>query len=1182
MKNNNVRRLFSYYPEFWILLFLTLVLFPLRQAIAGAGVIQLDQVGTPAALEPMFLASLGLAIFLIPGMVLVVILGIDGDWWERLVFAFVASVASIGIFAQAAALMHTSIDLVLLVYLSLTVVFTVGALVRLVRFPPAANDTAPSDHPPLWMWGILTIMIAIVAVFSWNARFDPDQIDAAGYVQNIRYDSHMMLSEPKFNGDFPISVRYYFDTWLTDQALISRITGQNPLDQYKAIDLAMTLLTLAAFYTFARRMTNQRRAAVLATIAWTLYLVMSNHDSVAGYEVLVRPELDKVVAGFILVPVGLGIIKTLFDNRRRRDWAWLVLVSIAAMLTHPLAVGLLGLSVAGWGIAELITQRSWKTFWRLALAGSILGATLLPDVGVLIVMGRKSNSAGSVLALNLTDTRDPSLPQELRTTLHLERLYVLDNGQYIMSPRLVFQPFFLPAFFALPILFWKLRRSRGARMLFGILTLIPFLILFPPTANILGHTISPWIFYRLHWPIGLAALVTVGWGLAWLYDRLLTGTLPRIKVSFPKYGLATGGFVVWLFFMGVNAQYIQTNLGYQNDLKMNPNLNCMWQNDLLRPFQQLAPDPSMVLGDLGVNACLVGAAPYAGVMEFRLNSTVRPYKHAGAEQEGWNRLYDFGYFSTANVVDQRLLQIIDKWKIKFVVVDTSRALDGEMRHLPGMFQPLYTADHQTVYKVLATNQADPLVQANSLLTGFKFSDAAVAFEKLDTSDSSDTRYLAQIGLGYAYQQLGRVDDALAVWKKAADNTKEGDPLALRAQVFALRGQYDLAIQAYEQAIAREPDNLTWPVALGTALYHAHRVDQAVTTLEAAVAKQTVPNSANYHQMLGGIWLGLTDYDRAAVEFKDAIAITGSQDTYATLAATYIAAHRIPDAEAVIRKMSNQDPWDPDVPFLHAQIQSLAGNWQSAVDLTRQSLKLNPTVANAYDNYAKYVTLQEGTSAALGQLKQLPGYRALRLGDALLTAARLEASMGQFDQANNSLAQAVIWNGSDTDYWQAQGNIQLTLGNEDAAATIYQKMIPVTLHPQATYLALSRIADANANIGLEQGYLYQAIYALSTNPSTQLALGNFFLSQGQPDLAQRQYQVALDTKPDDPDVLTAIGDFYAGRGEFAQAFKYYQNALSKSPVASQAYLSLGSIYLSQGNVTAATDAINHAVQVAPGA
>ena len=780
IKNLNYKQAFSRYPEFWVLLILTLILFPLRQAIAGTGVIQLDQVGTPGELGPIFLASLGLAIFMIPGMALVVILGDDGDWRERLALAFVASLASVGIISQVAAATHTSIDYVLLAYLGLTVALVAGALVRLFLFRLRAEDTPQSDRQPLWMWAILIVMVSIVAVFSLNGRFDSDEIDAAAYVQNILHDPQVMLTEPKLNGDFALSVRYYFATWLTDQALISRITGQDPLDQYRAIHLALALLTLAAFYTFARRTTNRTSAAVLSTIVWALYLIVSNHDSVAGHEVIVRPELDKVIAGFIVVPVGIGMIKTLFDHGRRRDWVWLVVVSIAAMLTHPLAVGLLGLSVAGWGIAELVTQRNRQTLARLALAGLILTMALVPDLVIVLPVGRTTATASTakgLLSKNLTDTRDPGLAGELRSTLRNERLYVLDNGGYIMSPRLVFQPFFLPAFFALPVFFWQLRRSRGARVLFGMLTVVPLLILFPPTANLLGRLVSPWIFYRLHWPIGLASMVSVGWLLAWLYDRLLNGTLPRIRRSVPRYRLAAAGVVVWLFFMGVNGQYIQTNLGFQNDLKMNQSQNCLWKNDLLRPFQQLAPEPAMVLGDNGVSVCLIGAAPYAGVMEFRTNATVRPFKRLGMESEGWQRLYDWGYFLTTDVVDQRLLQIIDKWKIKFVVVDTSRALDGEMRHMPGMFQPLHTANHQTVYDVLATNQADSAVQANSLLTEFKFSDAAVVFEKLVTANSPDTRYLAQIGLGYAYQQLGRVDDALAVWAQAADSTKEGDPLA---------------------------------------------------------------------------------------------------------------------------------------------------------------------------------------------------------------------------------------------------------------------------------------------------------------------------------------------------------------------------------------------------------------------
>lgn len=154
MKSLGLRRLISRYPEFWTLLVLTLLLYPLRDVIAGAGVVRLNEVGTLWALSPIFLGSLGLAIFMLPGMALVVILGDEGEWWERLALAFVASIAFVGIFSQLAAILHTSIEFLLWAYLGLTVVLIAGALLRLVRFPPGSKDMGCSDRPPLWMWAI--------------------------------------------------------------------------------------------------------------------------------------------------------------------------------------------------------------------------------------------------------------------------------------------------------------------------------------------------------------------------------------------------------------------------------------------------------------------------------------------------------------------------------------------------------------------------------------------------------------------------------------------------------------------------------------------------------------------------------------------------------------------------------------------------------------------------------------------------------------------------------------------------------------------------------------------------------------------------------------------------------------------------------------------------------------------
>lgn len=1181
MQNQRVWIQLKRYPELWILITFSLILFPLRHLIAGTGQVSASELGSITILHPLFLAALGLAIFLIPGLAIVAILGDDGTWWERLPLGFIASLASVGIVSQTAIFLHTNIDFVLRGFLILTGILIAVALVRGLFFSPEPRITDEVGRPPVWMWAILLVMVAIVFVFAFYSPLDGDHPDATAYVQNARFDQHIMVQEPKFNTGFAVSPRFLFDDWLIDQALISRITDQNPVDQFQVLRLLMTLLTLAAFYSFAHRITGRKDYAAIATIAWSLYLITSNRGSVAGYETVVRADLDKVIAGFIILPLTLGILKAIFDFDRRRDWFWLGICALAAMLTHPLAVGLIGLSVAGFGVAELATHRTWGTFRRLALAAGILTAALMPSLIFALFQGVR-NPEAVVNAINLTDTRDPSMSRMLRGALDQERILILGDGSYIMHPRLVFQSFNIPAFLALPLLFLFLRRSRGMRMLFGMLTVVPLVVLISPVADTIGRFTTPWLFYRLHWPISLAAVVTLGWGVGWVYDRVRTGTLPRFQFSLPRYALPVLGVGVWLAIMLVDTSTIRSSFMFLYETQQNvANNSCVWAGDILRPLQQLVPEPGMVLADPSIDVCTIAYAPYAGVMEWRSTNVIRSYIAILQKQVGWDRLFDERYFLNTDVVDARLLQIIQRWNVKVVVKRDDAPLDSELRHLPGMFKLEYTANDMSVYTIRAIDRSNPIIQANSLLQDQKWSEAIQAFETLQSSDDADTRYLAEIGLGKAYQQVGRLDDALRVWQQAAVASQDALPLTLIGEVDASRGAYADALAAYRQAVARQPRNYDAQFRLGDMYYLTHQPAAAESIYRQAAAIYTQPGSTAYDALLGQAWSNVGEYSRAADVFLQGAHIFDQRAMYVSAMYALLRARRFGDAERLIAEMQSQDPWDWNVHLGRGALQLAQGNPTAALAEYNQALDLHRLARGAYNQIAAITASQKGTRVALQQLQNLVGYRVLHFGDALIPASKLEASLGNVNQATSDEKQAIVWDGLNPVYFRAQADMQLSLGQVDTAASGYRTVLGLDSNSSPVYIKLADIAQMRGDMTQAQGYLVRAIEAAPYNPGVNVTLARFFQKQGLPDRAQSQYQIALDKNPKDPGTLSSLGDFHANRGEFAQALENYTSAVAVNPFDSTPYLGMGTVYRDQGEIVQATQAITQAIKLEPG-
>jgi hypothetical protein len=290
------------YPELWVLSLIALVGWPLRQVLLGLAA----PGAQPGSMAGLPLVLVGLVIFMLPGAALLCLLGDDETWWERLALAFVASLALVGVVSQMAIFLHASIQFVLWGFLILTAILLAGAVLRCVLAPGEPRKRESKDRPPVWLWAILAVMVAAAVIYQVNSPLNGDEFDAGAFTQNMLVDDRMMVNEPKLGAGLPVSPRFDFSAWLVDQALLSRITGQNLWDQFQVLRLPLMLLTLAAFYRLARSVTGRRDAAAVATIVWIFYLLTTNEFTVAGYETVARPDLDKCVAGFIVLPIALS------------------------------------------------------------------------------------------------------------------------------------------------------------------------------------------------------------------------------------------------------------------------------------------------------------------------------------------------------------------------------------------------------------------------------------------------------------------------------------------------------------------------------------------------------------------------------------------------------------------------------------------------------------------------------------------------------------------------------------------------------------------------------------------------------------------------------------------------------------------------------------------------------------
>lgn len=1156
----NLRR----YPETWVLLLTASLLLPFRAYLAE--------------FPPLILAALGLGIFLLPGAALVCILGDDGNLAERLALAFVASLAIPGLIAQTAIFLHTSIAYYVIGFGALLVALLICAFLQCRR--RQLSPPMPDPHrSPLWLQLILAVMVVVLLIFHLNSPLDGDHWDATAYIQNIRYDPHILTGDPKFNAGLTLSPRYDFSAWLVDQALMSAITGQNPVDQFQALRLPMLLLTLAAFYRLSRRIAKRRDVATVMTVIWILYLITSNYGTVAGYELAVRPDLDKVVAGYIVLPVTLAAVLDVFSRRHKRFWAWLLIGSLATTLTHPIASLLIGLSLVWFGLAELWSQRTWSAFWRLTLVALLLMISLISPLYSMVRAATDYDAEDAVLAAtSLTDSRDPSMSRRIRAALDLKRLWILGNGSYVMHPRLILQPAHIPAILALPFLFLRQRRSRSARLLFGMFTFITLLVMFPPTAQVLGKFTTPWLFFRLHWPISMAALLIAGWGVGSLLWRIPSPTR--------RAWVTAGG---WLLVCTLAFPWIRSSFWVLHDRKYDPRDNfCVWADDILRPFQELAATDTMVLADTGINICLIGYAPYAGVLEWRTINVVRNYIGAGREAEGWERLWDAQYYAATEFLDARLLSILERWQVEYLVVKLGAPLEPQLRHLPQLFQPIQTASGYRIYAVLPLAErwqegrcllsADvcALIQANSLLTNHQWRDAAAAYEPLTAVEDASLQYLAWIGLGRSRLQLSAEDEALAAWQHAHQLLPdEAQPLGLQGDRYALAQRWEAARDAYQQAVERQPQHARYLTRLGDANSALGDVAQAEAAYQAAATQNGRPGSYHYHLSLGQMWLNAGANDRAAAHFDSAYRLYGNDEAAGMLGQVYERTHQWQKAAALYQRLSRRDLWEESGHLGLARVAKAQGDLAQALKQYRLALRLHPLPAGGYDGLSEILQEQEGVPTAMAEIEETVGNR-LGFGDALVTMAGLQAQIGAYERALAKIDQAVLWDRMDPRYYNSRSSYQIALGQKDAATAGYRKVLEFNAMNADALLGLAQLASGRGQLDEGEGYATQAAVSSPSQTRSLLMLANMAELRAKPDQALAYYQRAVQNPAAGADEWISLGNFQYRRGQFDQALDSFATALSIEADATAAYRGMSTVHLDRGDPALAAEALDQAV------
>jgi tetratricopeptide (TPR) repeat protein len=430
---------------------------------------------------------------------------------------------------------------------------------------------------------------------------------------------------------------------------------------------------------------------------------------------------------------------------------------------------------------------------------------------------------------------------------------------------------------------------------------------------------------------------------------------------------------------------------------------------------------------------------------------------------------------------------------------------------------------------------------------------------------------------------------------------EVESLKQQAHSALATGQWDIAIQDYEEAIALAPKDANLHVELGVVLtktgrlpdsiamfqealrlaprnlaaelglsraYRAvHNYDEAGRGLKLAIREH--PESAEPLAALGDFEIQQQTYDVAISHLKASLALAPANvETRTLLAGAYRAKGDLVNALAELQKVLARDSKNVLAYFLRAEIYSDQNRDELALPDARKVVELQPEKARGRILLAKIlVRTPQGSSkeeaakrcseavATLEPVESAQSSAATIDSETYFLLARAYRCAGQPEQAEKA----------DAEFEAASQKERGAKENETQAAHLVK---------QADEAALKNDLPGAFDL-LQQ--------ALAKDPNSGAAysmLAKLYYSEGEIDKASEAITKAIELAPHQPDFLYVRGKIEEKQEKLDEALASFRETTLINPQESDAYFEIGVIYQQRKDLPRAMAAYKKAVEIAP--
>jgi tetratricopeptide (TPR) repeat protein len=717
---------------------------------------------------------------------------------ERLVLAFSLSIGLWSIPTILMLWLHANlIDVIWLVSI-VTLLLAIVTLFRVLQSQTAQphpkptgsaapkNQTVSLDWPQLIYWGTFLLILVLFLLITANMAGPSRKWDRVLYQAFIR---HFLDAEQFLTKGFRVSSSHIITTareltqpWVLLLALVINLAQVEMLEAYVYyVPLMLIPLSFFALYALTKELFNNQLMALTACLVQALYCLSDSvtHESL-GLSLLQRIIEDKFLIRFILLPVALWLTLRYLKQGGKVSLTSLIITIIAVGLAHPMGVVLYGISS---GLFFLITlsfgmwqEKKEKLSRVIPIVGVMLFVALIP-------LWQRQQMVSSEFGVQYLEVE--------RGVRFNERLLIFSHkvDQYIASPNLIAHPLTILAILLTPLLLRYLRTHLSARFLFANMAGVLILCYTPVITPLLGKVIAPGMIWRVLWllPVSLVITFFLGEAVQKLIN-LFEQVSPQWFQLVPLGTILAGALLL--------QGQIADGLGQLAEIKrraLTPEEKAVFT--YLR--EHGTPGSTIMVSSNQLSNEIPGLVGHSYGITFRS----APPLFASAPEDRT------GFYETRFVTNTNL-DILQKYDIKYIILETETELASQFKWFSSMFQLLYTNQSYVLYQwqpELATEVDSGIVRGNTYLLQGNLAAAEIAYRQ--ALQQQPEHPLAAMGLGDLYLAEGKAEEALAAYQRAIATIP--DEVWLRVhlgEIYDAQGETEKAIAQYQQIIELEPDN----------------------------------------------------------------------------------------------------------------------------------------------------------------------------------------------------------------------------------------------------------------------------------------------------------------------------------------------------------------------------------------